>query len=122
VTPTFAQLHERLIAFPGAALDHPFGPEVSVYKLRGKVFAMMVQGEAAPRLTLKTDPHLAEVLRESYPAVRPGYHTNKRHWNTVHLEIPLDETVLWNMVDASYDLVRGALPRAVRAELEGDTA
>ena len=119
---TFAKLHRRLIAFLGAELDHPFGPEVAVYKLRGKVFAMLVQGEAAPRITLKTDPVLAEVLRESYPAVRPGYHTNKRHWNTIHLEIPLDEPVLWNMMDASYELVRAALPRAARAELEAVSA
>jgi predicted DNA-binding protein (MmcQ/YjbR family) len=118
VAPSFAELHDRLIAFPAAVLDHPFGPEVWVYRLRGKVFAMLVRGEAAPRLTLKTDPHLAEVLRESYPAVRPGYHTNKRHWNTIHLEVPLDEAVLWNMVGASYDLVRGALPKAARLELE----
>lgn len=122
MAPSFAELHDRLTAFPGAVLDHPFGPEVSVYKLKGKVFAMMVQGDEAPRLTLKTDPHLAEVLRESYPAVRPGYHTNKRHWNTIHLEVPLDEEVLWNMIEASYELVRGALPRAVRAELEASPA
>jgi predicted DNA-binding protein (MmcQ/YjbR family) len=115
---TLAELHARLIAFPGAELDHPFGPEVEVYKLRGKVFAMAVQGEAAPRVTLKCDPVLAEILREAHTAVRPGYHTDKRHWNTVYLEVPLEEEVLWNMVEASYELVRKALPKKLQAELD----
>jgi predicted DNA-binding protein (MmcQ/YjbR family) len=99
-------------------LDHPFGPYVAVYKLRGKVFAMLADGELAPRITLKCDPHLAEILREAHPAVRPGYHTDKRHWNTVYLDIPIEEAVLWNMIAASYELVRAALPRKEREALE----
>jgi predicted DNA-binding protein (MmcQ/YjbR family) len=114
---TLADLHARLIALPGAVLDHPFGPEVEVYKLRGKVFAMAVQGEAAPRITLKCDPVLAEILRESHPAVRPGYHTDKRHWNTVHLEVGIDQAVLWDMIESSYALVRQSLPKTLQAGL-----
>ena len=117
---SLTDLHARLAAFPGAVLDHPFGPEVAVYKLRGKVFAMLVGPEHAARITLKTDPVLAEVLREAYPAVRPGYHTNKRLWNTVHLDVPLPDQALWNMVEASYELVRASLPRRVQAELAGE--
>lgn len=116
--PSMAQLHARLQAFPGAKLEHPFGPEVAVYKLRGKIFAMLAEGESAPRVTLKCDPVLAEALRREHPAVRPGYHTNKRHWNTVYLETPIAKQVVWNMMATSYDLVRTALPRRVRETLQ----
>ena len=113
---THAALHARLMALPGAELDHPFGPEVDVYKLRGKVFAILVDTPDGARVTLKCDPVLAEVLREAHPAaIRPGYHTDKRHWNTVHLEQPLPQDVLWNMVEASWDLVRRGLPKKVQA-------
>jgi predicted DNA-binding protein (MmcQ/YjbR family) len=115
--PSMAQLHARLQAFPGAELEHPFGPEVAVYKLCGKIFAILAEGEAAPRMTLKCDPVLAEALRQEHPAVRPGYHTNKRHWNTVYLETPIPRQVVWDMMAASYDLVRAALPRRVRMAL-----
>jgi predicted DNA-binding protein (MmcQ/YjbR family) len=96
-----ADLHRRLLAMPGAELDYPFGPEVAVFKLRGKIFAMVAAAPAGPRVTLKCDPVLAEALREEHPAVRPGYHTDKRHWNTVHLEAGLDEAVLWDMIQSS---------------------
>jgi len=110
-------LQTRIGAMPGAELDHPFGPEVAVYKLRGKIFAM-VADDGGPRVTLKCDPVLAEVLREAHPAIRPGYHTNKRHWNTVHLEVGIDEAVLWDMIESSYALVRGSLPKKMHADLE----
>ncbi len=114
---TLAALKTRLAAFPGAVLDHPFGPIPDVYKVGGKVFAMLADGPDGPRVTLKTDPVMGEILREAHPAVRPGYHTNKRHWNTVDLAEPLAEEVLWNMVEASYDLVRRSLTRTAQAEL-----
>ena len=114
------ELHARLQAFPGARLEHPFRPEVAVYKVHGKIFAMLAQGSAAPRVTLKCDPVLAEALRREHSAVRPGYHTNKRHWNTVYLETPIPEQVLWNMMATSYDLVCAALPRRVRETLQSD--
>jgi predicted DNA-binding protein (MmcQ/YjbR family) len=108
----------RLAALPGVVLEHPFGPEVEVYKLGGKIFAMAVDDDG-PRVTLKCDPVLAEVLRDAHPAVRPGYHTDKRHWNTVDLADPaLPDDVLWNMIQGSYDLVRHALPKRVQATLQ----
>lgn len=107
----------RLAALPGVVLEHPFGPEVEVFKLGGKIFAMAVDNDDGPRVTLKCDPVLAEVLREAHPAVRPGYHTDKRHWNTVDLADPaLPDDVLWNMIQGSYDLVRKALPKRVQAQ------
>ena len=114
---TAADLHARLLALKGAVLDYPFGPEVAVFKLRGKVFAMVAAAPAGVRVTLKCDPVLAEALREAHPAVQPGYHTNTRHWNTVHLDVGIDEAVLWDMIDSSYGLVRQSLPRKAQAEL-----
>ena len=115
--PTLAQLGARIADFPGAVLDHPFGPGVEVYKVGGKVFAMLAEAREGPRVTLKCNPVLAEILRDAHPAVRPGYHTDKRHWNTVSLDEPLDEDVLWNMVEASYEQVRASLPKKLQAEL-----
>jgi predicted DNA-binding protein (MmcQ/YjbR family) len=114
---TSDDLHRRLLALKGAELDYPFGPEVAVFKLRGKVFAMVAAAPAGVRVTLKCDPILAEALREAHPAVRPGYHTDKRHWNTVHLDVGLDEAVLWDMIQSSYELIRRALPKRLQAEL-----
>jgi predicted DNA-binding protein (MmcQ/YjbR family) len=112
--PTAADLHARLAAFPGAVLEHPFGPIPNVYKVGRKMFAIVFDHDGVLRISLKCDPFLAEVLREAHPAVKPGYHANKRHWNTVWLDEPLPEDVLWNMIEASYELVRGALPKAKR--------
>ena len=119
---TAADLHARLLALSGAELGYPFGPEVAVFKLRGKVFAMVAAADAGPRITLKCDPVLAEILREAHPAVRPGYHTDKRHWNTVHLEVGLDEAVLGDMIASSYSLVRRALPKKVQVALNAGAA
>jgi predicted DNA-binding protein (MmcQ/YjbR family) len=114
---TANDLMDRLLAMKGADLDYPFGPEVAVFKLRGKVFAMVAAAPTGPRVTLKCEPVLAEALREAHPAVQPGYHTDKRHWNSIHLELGIDEAVLWDMIESSYALVRQALPRKVQAEL-----
>ena len=115
--PTYADLRTRLAAFPGAMLGHPFGPIPDVFKVGGKVFAMLVDAAEGPRLTLKSDPFLAEILREAHPAVRPGYHTDKRHWNTLYLDEPLPDDVLWNMVGASYEIVRRSLTKRVQEGL-----
>jgi predicted DNA-binding protein (MmcQ/YjbR family) len=112
-------LHQRFSALPGAALDHPFGPDVEVYKVAGKVFGWFVMDGAAPRVTLKCDPVLAEVLRGEHAAIRPGYHTDKRNWNTLYLdEGALEDELVWGLIEASYDLVRGKLPKKVQAQLE----
>jgi len=121
---TAADLHARFSALPGSALDHPFGPEVQVYKVAGKVFGWFVEGGAEGlRVTLKCDPVLAEILRAEHPAIRPGYHTDKRHWNTLHLdEGGLEDSLVWGLVEASYDLVRGKLPKKVQAGLAAPCA
>jgi predicted DNA-binding protein (MmcQ/YjbR family) len=101
---------------PGAVEDYPFGDEVAVFKVGGRIFALCgLTGR--PDVSLKCDPPLAEALRARYPAVRPGYHLNKRHWNTVDLDgsVPADE--LAELIDHSWELVVAKLPRRQRDAL-----
>ena len=114
------EIHARFTALPGAVLEHPFGPTVEVYKVAGKVFGWFVMEGGPPRVTLKCDPVLAEILRAEHPAIRAGYHTDKRNWNTLYLdEGALETTLVWSLLEASYDLVRAKLPRKVQAGLAG---
>ena len=110
-------LEARLADLPGAVVGFPFGPQPAVYTVAGKTFAMVAERREGVGVTLKSDPVLAEALREAYPAIKPGYHTNKRHWNTVRLDGDIPAELFWNMVQASYELVRAALPKAVRDRL-----
>ncbi|WP_042169740.1 MmcQ/YjbR family DNA-binding protein [Paenibacillus gorillae] len=99
---------------PGAVQEYPFGPQPLVMKVGGKMFAFFSKDS----ITLKCDPHIAENLREQYADVKPGYHMNKKHWNTVMLEGTLTEEELQSMMDHSYELVVAALPKAVRQALQ----
>ena len=96
-----------------ASQGQPFGPDVLVFKVGGKIFAIL--GEDS--VSLKCDPHLALALRETYASIQPGYHLNKRHWNTVALDgsVPDDELREW--IEESYALAAASLTRAQRAEL-----
>lgn len=101
-------------ALPGAVEDYPFGDGVAVFKIEGRMFALVPLGGSPGVVNLKCDPDLALELRARYPAVRPGYHQNKRHWNTVELDGSIDDSELRWMIDHSYELVVAGLPRAVR--------
>jgi predicted DNA-binding protein (MmcQ/YjbR family) len=105
--------------FPEAIEDYPFGDDVAVYKIGGKMFALVALTGEPGSVTLKCDPDWALHLRAQYPSVQPGYHTNKRHWNTVTLDGTLDVTDLQDMIRHSYELVVGTLPRADRTRLLG---
>ncbi|MEM6997558.1 MAG: MmcQ/YjbR family DNA-binding protein [Patescibacteria group bacterium] len=106
---TQKELHEILIAYPRVKLEHPFGPEAAVYKVEvgedKKMFALIAEDSDPVRLTLKCDPNLAETLRENYESVMPGYHMNKRHWNTIVLTGQLDNQQILDLIDHSYQLV-----------------
>jgi predicted DNA-binding protein (MmcQ/YjbR family) len=102
---------------PGATEDAPFGPGVLVFRVGGKIFAMTNLDVPAPRLTLKCDPAWATILRAAYTGVEPGYHTNKRHWNTVRLDGDVPDDELAEMVAHSYALVVRGLPRRERDAL-----
>lgn len=92
----------------------PFGPDVLVYKVGGKAFALTVPDQFPSRMNLKCDPERAIALREEYEAIVPGYHMNKRHWNTLMLDGSLPSKLVRELIDHSYDLVVAGLPRAAR--------
>jgi predicted DNA-binding protein (MmcQ/YjbR family) len=106
-------------SLPGAVEDYPFGDGVAVFKVGGRMFALVPLEGSPGSVNLKCDPDVALELRARYPSVRPGYHQDKRHWNTVELDDSVDEDELRWMIDHSYELVVSRLPRAVRARLEG---
>jgi predicted DNA-binding protein (MmcQ/YjbR family) len=110
---------ELCAGLPAAVEDYPFGDGVAVFKVGGRMFALVPLEGSPGSVNLKCDPGLALELRDRYPSVRPGYHQNKRHWNTVELDSSIDDDEIRWMIDHSYDLVVRSLPRAVRAALLG---
>ncbi len=104
-------------SLPGSVAEYPFGPGTRVYKVADKMFAL-VPDDPPLTINLKCDPALAEILRDAHPVVvRPGYHMNKRHWNTVAVDGTLPDAEVWQMIDHSYELVVGSLTRVQRASL-----
>lgn len=93
---------------PGSVETFPFGPQVAVYKTRGKMFATLAPHGDVWEINLKCDPLWAQALRGKHPAVRPGYHMNKRHWNTVVLDGSLAPGLIRKMIQLSYVLVTPA--------------
>ena len=108
---------DYLLGKPEAIEDYPFGPDVAVMKVRGKMFATLSQSEGEGRMNLKCDPDQALALRDIFPAVIPGYHMNKRHWNTVILDGSLPDGEIERMIDNSYQLVVKGLIKADREAL-----
>ena len=97
--------------------DFPFGEQTHVFKVAGKIFAIShLEGDPL-EVSLKCEPEIAVQLRQNYDAVRPGYHLNKRHWNTVTLNASMPDRMVVEMIEDSYDLVVASLTRAQRAEL-----
>jgi predicted DNA-binding protein (MmcQ/YjbR family) len=111
------ELHSWCLRQPGAIEDFPFGPEVSVFKVAGKMFALSMLERAPLEVSVKCEPELAAGLRQSYPAIRPGYHLNKRHWNTLTLDDSLPDQFVRELIEDSYDLVVSALPKRIREQL-----
>ncbi|HEV7651646.1 MAG TPA: MmcQ/YjbR family DNA-binding protein [Actinophytocola sp.] len=112
------ELARIALGLPETAMDHAFGPEVNVYKVAGKVFGILQPGGDPPRVTLKCEPALALELRAQFPAVVAGYHTDKRHWNTVTLDGSVPDDEISDMVEHSYERVVATLPKAVRLRLD----
>jgi predicted DNA-binding protein (MmcQ/YjbR family) len=105
-------VEEYILSMPKAWLDYPFGEGVAVYKVgpknKGKMFALISEGKQPVRLSLKSDPQLAQLLRDKYDEVMPGYHLNKKHWNTLVLSGQLTWDEVQGLIRHSYDLVAGA--------------
>ena len=108
---THKELEEYLLSFPNTWLDFPFGEGTSVYKVghketgEGKLFAIIADGSKPLRVSLKCGPELALTLREKYESVQPGYHLNKKHWNTILCSGQLDDEEIKDLARLSYRLV-----------------
>ncbi len=110
------RLREYCLSKKGAVETFPFGPEVRVFKVSGKVFALQpVDGGVS--VSLKAEPTWAQILRNTYPAVKPGWHLNKEHWNTVTCDGTIPDEEILTMIDHSYDQVVKKLTRRQRQEL-----
>lgn len=107
-----------LLAKPEAIEDYPFGPEVAVMKVRGKMFATYAeQSDGTVHMNLKCDPNEALMLRGVFDSVIPGYHMNKKHWNTVILDGSIPDGEIERMIDRSYSLVVKGLTAADKRSL-----
>ena len=98
-------VEEYLLSMPNARLDYPFGEEAAVYKAKDKMFAIVREKSDPVQLSLKCDPLLAETLRQKYDTVMPGYHLNKKHWNTIVLTGQLSWDEIKDLINLSYRLV-----------------
>jgi predicted DNA-binding protein (MmcQ/YjbR family) len=114
--------YETLCAYlenkPCARRDMPFGADVLVFKVLSKMFALVAWQDEPLTIALKADPVDAIILRRQYPGVKPGYHLNKKHWNTVTLDGSIPDEELCRMIDDSYRLVVQGMTRADQAMLQ----
>ncbi|MDJ0464513.1 MmcQ/YjbR family DNA-binding protein [Streptomyces sp. H27-C3] len=111
------ELRAFCLEFNAAVEEFPFGPETSVFKVLGKLFALSSLDGEPLKVNLKCEPEIAVRLREEHPAIAPGWHMNKRHWNTVTVGGLPDRTVR-ELIEDSYDLVVAGLPKAERLRLD----
>lgn len=102
---------------PGVTEEFPFGEQTMVYKVMGKIFALTSLDSTPLSINLKCDPEKAVQLREEYHCVLPGFHMNKKHWNTVIADGSVKDAMLKEWIDHSYDLVVSSLPKTVRAQM-----
>ena len=108
---TFNEVEMMVLEMPRVVKDYPFGEDVAVYKLdsvKGRMFALINEKITPVRISLKCDPQLAELLRKKYETVLPGYHLNKKHWNTIICSGQLDDAELRDLIRHSYELVMAA--------------
>lgn len=99
------------LELPNTEETTPFGPDILVYKVGGKMFAASRPEDFPSRINLKCDPERSILLRDQYPAIAPGYHMNKRHWNTVTLDGSVPGNTIRELIDHSYQLVVASLPK-----------
>ena len=114
------QLRDYCIAKPGVTESFPFGEQTLVFKVMDKMFAA-TKIETYTSVNLQSDPEWAQELRASNPLIKPGYHMNKKHWNTVESAIFPDSTLLKEMIDHSYDIVVAKLTKAKKEALKDST-
>lgn len=104
---THKEVEDYILSLPNATLTYPFGAGVAVYKVKGKMFALIQEGKSPVNLSLKCDPELSKLLRDRYDEVQAGYHLNKKHWNTIVLSGQLNQGEIEDLIRHSYELVTG---------------
>ena len=112
------QLQEYCMAKPGVEETLPFGPDTLVYKVAGKVFLLTGLDASPLQFNVKCDPEKAIELREQYACVQPGYHMNKKHWNTIIVDGSVSDRLLKQWIDHSYELIVNSLPKNARDQLK----
>ena len=111
------ELRSYCLSKTGVMEDFPFGPEVMTFKLAGKIFLLCPLDEDGLQFNVKYNPERAVELRDRYPAVMPGYHMNKKHWNTVLADGSVSDALMREWIDHSYELVLQSLSQKQRAGL-----
>lgn len=111
------QFRDFCLALPGVTEEFPFGEETLVYKVMGKMFAL-TSLDSFESINLKCDPEIAVELRERYDGVSPGYHMNKKHWNTVDVHAGISDKLIYQWIRDSYDLVVDSLPKKTKELLK----
>ena len=111
------ELRDWCLGQSGAVEEFPFGPDHSVFKVGGKLFAISALDREPLEVSVKCDPDLAVQLRASYDAIRPGYHLNKRHWNTITLDERIPDKLARDLIEDSYDLVVSGLSKKKQQQL-----
>jgi len=112
------EFREYCLKMPAAEESFPFDEVTLVFKVMGKMFALLSLDAIPPRSNMKADPQYSEELRESYHQITPGFHMNKKHWNTVLLEDGLEDSLIVSLIQHSYDRVVAGLPKKLRVELQ----
>ncbi|MDF1824983.1 MAG: MmcQ/YjbR family DNA-binding protein [Verrucomicrobiales bacterium] len=111
-------IHRNLLERVETSEEFPFGPRAAVYKVAGKMFALLSPDEFPPQMNLKCDPERAIDLRAEHEAVAPGYHMNKKHWNTILLDGSLPDSLIMKLIDHSFSLVVAGHNRATRERIQ----
>lgn len=111
-------LREYCLKKPGISEDFPFGEEVLVFRVLGKIFLLVPVSSRPLQFNAKCDPERAIELRERYDCVQPGYHMNKKHWNTIIVDGSVSDALLKEWVDHSYELIRDSLPKKEQEKLK----
>lgn len=111
------RLRDYCLTKPGVTESFPFGDTTLVFKVGGKVFLLADTEQQPLTIAVKCDPEKAVELRDQYDAVQPGYHLNKKHWNSITTGSGLRDTDVYAWIDHSYDLVYSGLPKMIRVQL-----
>lgn len=110
-------IREYCLSKKGVEEGFPFGEETLVFKVINKIFLLISLGADPLQFNAKCDPDKAIELREEYPAIKPGYHMNKKHWNTVIVDGSISTKLIKEIIDDSYDLVIQSLPKKAREQI-----